>query len=91
MTCKSLPDFLVRVAHCPIPATGQIGAAAAVASVLVGSAGALGPMATLAVCYFVTVLLSELLHHTAAAAIMFPVAVSAAAQVGLNSHRTLRS
>jgi di/tricarboxylate transporter len=62
----------------------KTGAAAAVASVLVKSAGALGPMATLAAVYFVTVALSEMVHHTAAAAIMFPIGVSAAAQVGVD-------
>jgi di/tricarboxylate transporter len=62
----------------------KTGAAEAVANVLVGGAGSLGPMATLAVVYFVTVALAELLHHNAAAAIMFPIGVSAAVQAGLD-------
>ncbi|MEN8180932.1 MAG: SLC13 family permease [Myxococcota bacterium] len=62
----------------------KTGAARAVASILVGTAGELGPMATLAVVYFVTVGLAELLHHNAAAAIMFPIGVAAAAQANLD-------
>jgi len=45
-------------------------------------AGSLGPWATLVLVYVVAVLLAELLHHNAAVAIMFPIAVAAAAQVG---------
>lgn len=60
----------------------KTGAADAVATLLVGSAGGLGPLATLAVVYLVTLLVSELLHHNAAAAIMFPIAVAAADLVG---------
>jgi di/tricarboxylate transporter len=58
------------------------GAAAAVARLVADTAGSYGPLATLAVVYAVTVLLSELLHHNASVAMMFPVAVAAAAQVG---------
>ncbi len=58
------------------------GAAGAVAHVLVAGAGDLGPLVTLAVVYAVTLLLAELLHHAAAAAIMFPIGVAAASQVG---------
>ncbi len=60
----------------------KTGAADGVARLLVGSAGELGPLATLAAVYVVTLLLAEMLHHAAAAAIVFPIAVSAAAQVG---------
>jgi di/tricarboxylate transporter len=58
------------------------GAAGEVAGLLVGSTGGLGPLATLAVVYAATVLLSEFLHHNAAVAIMFPISIQAAAQVG---------
>ena len=58
------------------------GAATAAAGGVVAVAGSLGPLATLAVVYFATTLMSELLHHTAGAAIMFPVSVAAANLVG---------
>ncbi len=60
----------------------KTGAAESVASLLVGTAGGAGPLATLAVVYVATLVLSELLHHAAAVAIMFPIAVAAAGQVG---------
>jgi len=60
----------------------KTGAAAAVAGVIVQSAGAWGPLAALAVIYAVGLLLAEMLHHNAAVAIMFPVAASTAQQVG---------
>jgi di/tricarboxylate transporter len=62
----------------------KTGAAGAVAKLLVASAGPFGPLATLGVVYFVTVALSELLHHAAAAAIMFPIGVAAAQQAGVD-------
>lgn len=58
------------------------GAAGEIASLLVGSTGDLGPWATLAVVYLAAVLLSEFLHHNAAVAIMFPISIQAATQVG---------
>ena len=58
------------------------GAASEIASLLVGSTGGLGPWATLAVVYLTTLLLAEFLHHNAAVAIMFPIAIQAATQVG---------
>lgn len=63
-------------------AMAKTGAAAAVAGLLVGSTGGLDPWVTLAVVYLATVLLSEFLHHNAAVAIMFPIAIQAASQVG---------
>jgi len=63
-------------------ALDKTGAAAAVARVLVAAAGPYGPLATLGVVYAAAVLLAELLHHAAAAAIMFPIAVAAATQAG---------
>jgi di/tricarboxylate transporter len=60
----------------------KTGAASAVAHLMVAAAGELSPLATLAVVYVTTVLLSELLHHNAAVAIMFPIAIAAAQQVG---------
>ncbi len=60
----------------------KTGAAGTVAELIVLTAGAAGPLATLAVVYLTTMVLSELLHHAASAAIMFPIAVAAASQVG---------
>jgi di/tricarboxylate transporter len=60
----------------------KTGAAAAIAELIVAAVGAAGPLATLTVVYATTVILSELVHHAAAAAIMFPIAVASATQVG---------
>lgn len=59
----------------------KTGAAEAIARVLVRGAGPYGLLATLAVVYLATLVLAEMLHHAAAAAIMFPIALSAATQV----------
>ncbi len=61
----------------------QTGAAGAIARVLVEAAGPLGPVATLAVVYGVTLLMAEFLQHNAAAAIMFPVAAASATELGV--------
>jgi di/tricarboxylate transporter len=61
----------------------KTGAAGGVAGLLVAAAGDLGPWGMLAVVYFATVLLAEVLHHAAAAAIMFPIGVAAAGQFGV--------
>jgi di/tricarboxylate transporter len=63
----------------------KTGAAQAIAGVLVAAVGDMGPMATLIAVYTVTVLLAETLHHNAAVAIMFPIAVASAEQVGVDS------
>ncbi len=60
----------------------KTGAADAVASVIVAAAGNLGPLAALAVVYAAGLVLAEVLHHNAAVAIMFPIAVATANQVG---------
>ena len=44
-----------------------------------------GPIASLAVIYFVTLLLTEAVTNTAAAALMFPIAVATAQQLGIDS------
>ena len=64
-------------------ATGmeKTGVATFVASALAG-VQALGPVAALGGVYLVSLLLAELLHHNAAVAIMFPIAVATADQVG---------
>jgi di/tricarboxylate transporter len=60
----------------------KTGAANFLGGMIAFGAGSLGPWATLILVYVVAVLLAELLHHNAAVAIMFPIAVAAAAQVG---------
>ncbi|UCE87449.1 MAG: SLC13 family permease, partial [Deltaproteobacteria bacterium] len=61
----------------------KTGAAAAVAHLMVATAGALGPVATLAIVYLVALAMAEVLHHNAAVAIMFPIAVAAANELGV--------
>ena len=62
----------------------KTGAAAAVAGLITGSLGGIGPLATLAVVYAATLLMAETLHHNAAVALMFPIAVAAATQQGVD-------
>jgi di/tricarboxylate transporter len=52
------------------------------AQAMVAGSESLEPMAVLATVYVVTMLASELLHHNASAALMFPIAVAAANEVG---------
>jgi len=63
----------------------KTGAAAAVAGLLANAAGSLGPHATLALVYLATLALAEMLHHNAAVAIMFPIAVATAELVGADA------
>jgi len=60
----------------------KTGAAQAVATLITATAGSVGPWATLALVYVVTLAMAEMLHHNASVALMFPVAVAAAGQVG---------
>lgn len=62
----------------------KTGAATAIANVLVSHSEAFGPIAVLATVYLVTMLMSELLHHNASVALMFPVAIAAAQQAGVD-------
>jgi di/tricarboxylate transporter len=62
----------------------KTGAAAAIADVLVRHSSVLGPIALLATIYLVTMAMSEILHHAASAVLMFPIAVAAANQAGLD-------
>jgi di/tricarboxylate transporter len=63
----------------------KTGAAATVAGVLSATAGGGDhPMVAFAVVYVATVLLAEMLHHNAAVAIMFPIAVAAAGNVAVD-------
>ena len=65
-------------------AMDKSGAAAAVAHTVVSSAGHLGALPTLAVIYLATLVLAEMLHHNAAVAITFPIAVATAGQLGVD-------
>jgi len=65
-------------------AIDKTGAANALASFLVESAWAFGPLAILTAVYLVSMLLSEFLHHAAAAALMFPIAMAAAERAALD-------
>lgn len=63
----------------------QSGAAHFVASGLVASVGELGPIPTLVVIYLLCLTMAEALHHNAAVAIMFPIALAAADQLGVDA------
>jgi di/tricarboxylate transporter len=60
----------------------KTGAAAMVAELLVGAFGNVSPLGALILIYALCVLMSEFLHHNASVAIMFPIAVATANQVG---------
>lgn len=60
----------------------KTGAAAFIAEGLAPAGGGLGPLGALAMIYAAAVLLSELLHHNASAAIMLPIALACAGEVG---------
>ncbi len=60
------------------------GAAHVLAELVVGALGRYGPLATLGGVYFVTVLFTEMLTNSAAAALVFPLAISIAAELGVS-------
>ena len=60
----------------------KTGAAFWIAEGIVGTAGTFGPVASLIAIYLATMLLAELLHHAAAAALMVPVALATATSIG---------
>ena len=62
----------------------KTGAAVAIAHTFSFAAESFGPYGALAVTYFVTVLLTEAITNNAAAALMFPVAVAAANEIGVD-------
>ncbi|MGA7617533.1 MAG: SLC13 family permease [Thermoanaerobaculia bacterium] len=61
------------------------GLADAIAKLLVHGVSAWGPIAVLAAVYVATVILTEILTNNAAAVLVFPIAVSAAAAVGADA------
>ena len=79
------PILIVIAAGLGIAAAMQkTGAASMIANLLVSSVRDLGPMGALAVLYLVCMFLAETLQHNAAVAIMFPIAVAAAEQLGVD-------
>ncbi|MDE0885444.1 MAG: SLC13 family permease [Myxococcota bacterium] len=60
----------------------KTGAAHFVAESILELVGGIGPLGALIIVYFLCMLMAETLHHTAAVAIMFPIAVALAHQVG---------
>jgi di/tricarboxylate transporter len=63
----------------------KTGVAADIASVLVQSGLHLGPVGVLAMVYLATLIFTELLSNAAAAALVFPVALEAARQLGVDA------
>jgi di/tricarboxylate transporter len=79
-----LPTLVVIAAGFGIArAMDKSGAAEALAGVLVSAVSDAGPIAQLAILYFATALLTEILSNNAAAALMFPIAVATAGQLGV--------
>lgn len=60
----------------------KTGAAAFIAEWLALAGGKFGPLGALALVYAAAVVLSEVLHHNASAAIMLPIALACAGEVG---------
>jgi di/tricarboxylate transporter len=63
----------------------KTGVAASIASMLVEGGVQLGPGGVLAMIYLVTLIFTELLSNAAAAALVFPVALEAARQLGVDA------
>ena len=63
-------------------AMSKTGAAEFIAESILSVAQGLGPLGALIVIYCLCMVMAELLHHTAAVAIMFPIAMALAGQVG---------
>lgn len=79
------PTLIVIAAGLGIArAMDKTGAAEAVARVLTTTVQDLGPVAELAIIYFATALLTEILTNNAAAALMFPIAVATGQQLGVD-------
>lgn len=60
------------------------GAADSIASMAINSVKHMGPGAVLAIIYLITMVFTEVVTNNAAAAITFPIAMSAAAQMGVD-------
>ncbi len=62
----------------------KTGAADLIAGTLIGSWSSLGPLGALILIYVTCLVMAETLHHNAAVAIMFPIAVATANQMGVD-------
>ena len=69
----------------------QTGAADLIAETLVGAVGGLGPYALLAGLFLITAVLGQLISNMATALIVIPIAVAAAAELGLSPQPVLMS
>jgi di/tricarboxylate transporter len=69
----------------------ETGAADAVAEVLIGVVGSMGPYALLAGLFVVTAVFGQLISNTATALIMIPIAVAASAELGVDPRPVLMS
>jgi di/tricarboxylate transporter len=67
------------------------GAGAMVAEILVGAVGGAGPLALLTALFVLTVVFGQLISNTATALVVIPIAVSAAAQLGVSARPVLMS
>lgn len=67
------------------------GAGAMIAEVLVGAVGGAGPLALLVALFVLCVVFGQLISNTATALVMIPIAVSAAAQLGVSARPVLMS
>ena len=67
------------------------GAGARVAEILVGAVGGAGPLALLTALFVLTVVFGQLISNTATALVVIPIAVSAAAQLGVSARPVLMS
>ena len=65
-------------------AMNNSGLDATIAGLLTGSVGALGTYGLIAVLYFITNLLTEVMSNNATAALLAPVAIAAALQIGID-------
>jgi di/tricarboxylate transporter len=77
--------ILIAAAFGISKALEKTGAAGAIASVLVEFGAHLGAVGILATVYLATLLFTEFLSNTAAAALVFPIAIQAAHQFGLDA------
>lgn len=79
-------DILITIAcaFAIAKAMENSGMADMVATVIIGMTDQLGPFALLAVIYFITNLITELITNNAAAALSFPIALSVATQLGVD-------
>jgi di/tricarboxylate transporter len=67
------------------------GAGARVAEILVDAVGGAGPLTLLAALFVLTVVFGQLISNTATALVVIPIAVSAAAQLGVSARPVLMS